>query len=250
MWSENGPCYIIAEAGSNHDGSFKQARELIRVAGQAKADAVKFQCLAPLKKEWLPHLYDYAIENGIDFLATPFDVEAVKVLDELDVPAIKIASPEIVNLELMAAARASGRPLILSTGMATLGEIEDAISARLNVALLQCTTRYPAPYKQANLYAMDTMRDAFGVPAGLSDHTLGIAVPIAAAALGARIIEKHFTLSRELEGPDHAFALEPDELGAMVEGIRQAEAALGDGRKSGPQEGELVEARGRELKWQ
>ena len=247
-------CYVIAEAGSNHDGKFEQAVELIEIAAEANADAVKFQCLAPLERRWLPDLKLLAEVNQIDFLATPFDPEAVAFLDRLDVPAIKIAAPELVNLELIEAAAETGRPLILSTGMADLSEIQGVINAAAGmsiapVTLLQCTTRYPTPAHQANLRAMETMRQAFSVPVGLSDHTLGINVPIAAATLGANVIEKHFTLDRTLEGPDHPFAVEPDELKAMVEGIREAEAALGDGRKDGPQEGERVESRGRRLRW-
>lgn len=152
---------------------------------------------------------------------------------------MKIASFEIVDPELIAAAARSGRPLLISTGMATLGEVEEALrdataAGAEAVGLMQCTSVYPAPPERANLRAMATMRDAFGVPVGLSDHTTGIAVPIAAAALGAAFVEKHFTLDRTMEGPDHPFALEPEELEAMVTGIREAQAALGDGRKQGP----------------
>lgn len=253
MWSENDPVYIIAEAGSNHDGSLEQAFSLIDIAADAGADAVKFQCLEPLKREWLPELQKYATQEEIDFLVTPFDVEAVEVLDELDVPAIKIASPEIVNLELVEAVAKTRRSTILSTGMADGVEILDAVQLfdhRTELALLQCTTAYPAPYEKVNLRAMDGLRlIGSDCPVGLSDHSLGIAIPIAAAALGARIIEKHFTLDRSLEGPDHSYALEPDELKSMVEGIRQVQLALGNGVKSGPVEGELVEARGRQLQW-
>jgi N-acetylneuraminate synthase/N,N'-diacetyllegionaminate synthase len=252
MWSREGPCYIIAEAGSNHDGDLEQARALIDVAAQAGVNAVKFQCIDPLRKEWLPDLKKHTVAWGMEFLATPFDVDAVKLLDELNVAAIKIASPELVRENLLTAAARTKRPLILSTGMATMGNIERALEVTgfrtEHVALLQCTTRYPTPYEQANLYAMDTLRDAFGVTVGLSDHTLGTAVPIAAAALRASIIEKHFTLDRGLKGPDHSYALEPEELKAMVQGIRQVEVALGDGHK-GPQKGELIEARGRTIQW-
>jgi N,N'-diacetyllegionaminate synthase len=254
MWSEDGPIYIIAEAGSNHDGSFLQAKELIEHATEAKCDAVKFQCIPPFERDWVQPLQDVAEVRGLDFLATPFDVDAVRFLADVGVPLLKIASPEIVNLPLVEAAANTGKPLLLSTGMANLGEISAALKARdldlaeQDVALLHCTTRYPTPPAQVNLNAMETLRFVFGFPVGLSDHSEGIAIPIAAAALGARIIEKHFTLDKTLEGPDHHYALEPEELRQMVEGVRQVEQALGT-REKGPQEGELVEARGRQLEW-
>lgn len=263
------PCYVVAEAGANHNRDLGMARELIDVAAEAGADAVKFQTysgdriyssktprfeyLAPvtdkppaelleeisLPREWQPELAEHARARGIDFFSSPFDHEAVAELAEIGVPVLKIASFEIVDLPLIEVAAATGLPLIVSTGMAVLGEVEDALAAAERgggeaVGLMQCTSVYPAPPERANLRAMETMRRAFGVPVGLSDHTTGIAVPTAAAALGAAFVEKHFTLDRTLEGPDHPFALEPDELKAMVAGIREAAAALGDGRKSGP----------------
>ncbi len=250
--------YVIAEAGSNHDGEYGRALDLIHIAADAGADAVKFQCIPPLERDWMPALKDSATNDDIDFLATPFDLDAVAYLDKLDVPAIKIAAPELVYLKLIKAAAATGRPLIISTGMATVDEIETALERAdlasdlpegAHVTLLQCTTRYPTPASQINLRAMEAMRNAWNTEVGLSDHSLGIAVPIAAAALGASIIEKHFTISRDLKGPDHPFAIEPHELKAMVDGIREVEQALGDGRKDGPVEGELVENRGRRLHW-
>jgi sialic acid synthase SpsE len=266
---EGRPTYVIAEAGANHNRDLGIARELIDVAAEAGADAVKFQTysgeglystkapgfeyLAPvseespaellerisLPREWQEELRDHAVARGIAFFSSPFDEAAVRELDALDVPAMKIASFEIVDPGLIAAAARTGRPLLISTGMATLGEVEDALGDAVAagaraVGLMQCTSVYPAPAERANLRAMATMRTAFGVPVGLSDHTTGIAVPIAAAALGAAFVEKHFTLDRTMEGPDHPFALEPGELAAMVAGIREAQAALGDGRKSGP----------------
>lgn len=266
---EGHPAYVIAEAGANHNRDLGIARELIDVAAEAGADAVKFQTysgerlystrtprfqhFAPLAeqgaaellerislpREWQAELRDHASARGIDFFSTPFDEQAVAELDALGVPALKIASFEIVDPKLIAAAARTGRPLLISTGMATLGEVEDALrdaaaAGATAVGLMQCTSVYPAPPERANLRAMATMRTAFGVPVGLSDHTTGIAVPIAAAALGAAFLEKHFTLDRTMEGPDHAFALEPAELRAMVAGIREAQAALGDGRKRGP----------------
>jgi N,N'-diacetyllegionaminate synthase len=264
------PAYVIAEIGANHDRNRETAFRLIDEAADAGADAVKFQTysgariysrktpafryLEPvsgsrspaelleeisLPREWQPELAQHARGRDIDFFSSPFDREAVAELDALDVPILKIASFEIVDLALIECAAATGRPLLISTGMATLGEIEDALGAAQRggataVGLMQCVSLYPAPDELANLRAMQTLRDAFGVPVGFSDHTTGTAVPIAAAALGAAFIEKHFTLDRSSVGPDHPFALEPADLRAMVAGIRAAEVALGDGRKDGP----------------
>jgi sialic acid synthase SpsE len=263
------PTYVIAEAGANHNRDLGIARELIDVAAAAGADAVKFQTYsgariysrkAPrfeylegisdkpphelledisLPREWQSELAAYAHAKGVDFFSTPFDAEAVDELDALNVPVLKVASFEIADLPLIRRVGATGRPMLISTGMATLGEIEDALRAAAEggtpaVGLMQCTSIYPAPARLANLQAMATMRTAFKVPVGLSDHTLGTAVPIAAAALGAAFVEKHFTLDRQMEGPDHPFALEPAELEAMVAGIREAYEARGDGVKRGP----------------
>lgn len=270
------PTYVIAEIGANHNRDMGVARELIDVAADAGADAVKFQTYSgdriysrktprfeylrditdktpaelleeiSLPREWQAPLAAYAAERGVHFFSSPFDHEAVRELDEIGVPVLKIASFEIVDLPLIRAAAATGRPLIISTGMAMLGEIEDALGAAreagaTEIGLLQCTSVYPAPARLANLAAMDTMRRAFGVPVGLSDHTTGIAVPIAAAALGAAFIEKHVTLDRTMKGPDHPFALEPHDLRAMVAGVREATAAIGNGRKEGPSPEERVE---------
>jgi sialic acid synthase SpsE len=270
------PCYVIAEIGANHNRDMDVARELIDRAAEAGADAVKFQTYSgdriyssktprfeylegvsdktpaqlleeiSLPRDWQAPLAEYARERGIDFFSAPFDHEAVAELDAIDVPVLKIASYEIVDLPLIRRAAQTGRPLLISTGMANMGEIEDALGAAAEggapgVGLMQCTSVYPAPPERANLAAMETLRVAFGVPTGLSDHTLGIAVPIAAAALGAAFIEKHITLDRTMPGPDHPFALEPPDLRAMVAGIRDAQAALGDGRKAGPGPEESVE---------
>jgi sialic acid synthase SpsE len=270
------PTYVIAEAGANHNRDLGVARELIDVAAEAGADAVKFQTYSgdriyskktpkfeylseltdkspaelleeiSLPREWQGELAEHARSRGIHWFSAPFDHEAVEELDALDVPVLKIASYEIVDLPLIRRAAETGRPLFVSTGMAVLGEIEDALTAAreggaAGVGLMQCTSVYPAPPERANLRAMETMRRAFGVPVGLSDHTTGIAVPIAAAALGAAFVEKHFTLDRSMEGPDHPFAVEPAELTAMVAGIREAQAALGDGQKSGPSQEERKE---------
>ena len=261
--------YVIAEAGANHNRDLGIARELVDVAADSGADAVKFQTYSgdriyssktprfeylkgvsdktpaelleeiSLPRDWQPELAAYATQRGIDFFSTPFDHEAVAELEQLGVPIMKVASFEIVDLPLIRRVARSGTPLILSTGMATMAEIDEAVTAAREagasgIGLMQCTSVYPAPIKRANLAAMETMRRAFGVPAGLSDHTEGIAVSIAAAALGAAFIEKHFTLDRTMEGPDHPFAVEPAELAALVKGVREAQAAIGDGLKRGP----------------
>ena len=273
------PTYVIAEAGANHNRDLAAARRLIDVASEAGADAVKFQTYSgralyssktprfkylarltncsptellediSLPREWQPELDAYAREREIHFFSTPFDAAAVRELDALDVPVLKVASFEIGDPQLIRAVASTGRPLLISTGMATLGEIEEALVAAVDggapaVGLMQCTSVYPAPAQRINLRAMATMERAFGVPVGLSDHSLGIAVPIAAAALGAAFVEKHFTLDRSMPGPDHPFALEPGELGEMVAGIRSAQAALGDGHKDGPSPEEREEMYG------
>lgn len=270
------PSYVIAEIGANHNRDLDVARELIDRAAEAGVDAVKFQTysgnrlysrktprfryLEPitdktpaelleeisLPREWQQTLSDHARERGVHFFSSPFDHDAVRELAEIGVPALKIASFELVDLPLIQVAAATGIPLLLSTGMSTLSEVEDALHAAVQggataVGLMQCTSLYPAPPERANLRAMDTMRRAFDVPVGLSDHTTSISIPIAAAALGAAFVEKHFTLDRTMKGPDHPFALEPAELVQMVAGIRDAEAALGDGRKDGPSPEEAEE---------
>lgn len=271
------PCYVIAEAGANHNRDLGIARDLIDVAARAGADAVKFQVYSgrslystktpqfkyledigsdqpvhellediALPREWLGGLVEHARSLGIEFFATPFDDAAVRELAEVGVPALKIASFEIVDLELVAATAATGLPLIVSCGMATYGEIDDALDAVAvaggsQVALLQCASLYPAPPEIMNLKAMSTMRSAFGVPVGLSDHTTGISVPLGARGLGMQLLEKHFTLDRTMTGPDHPFAIEPGELEALVSGIRAIEQALGTGRLEGPSEAEAEE---------
>lgn len=270
------PCYVIAEAGANHNRDFDTARRLIDVAAAAGADAVKFQTYsgttlystkAPrfdylpetaertpselledisLPREWQPPLAEHARQQGIEFLSSPFDRQAVDELDALDVAALKVASFELVDLPLIEYMGATGRPLILSTGMATLGEIEEALDAARaggsrDFCLLQCASLYPAPPQIMNLRSIPTMKAAFGVPVGLSDHTLGIHVAVASVAIGANLVEKHYTLDRTQHGPDHSFAIEPGELRSMVEQVRDVEAALGDGRKRGPTEQEAEE---------
>jgi N,N'-diacetyllegionaminate synthase len=266
---EGEPCFVIAEAGANHNRDLGMGKELIDVAAEARADAVKFQTYSAetlyskktprfsylegvsdketwdlikeieLPREWQGELAAHAARRGIRFLSTPFDHRAVDELAALDVPAYKIASFEIVDLPLIAHAAARGRPMIVSTGLASYEDIADALAAcaaagNRDVVLLQCASLYPAPPPRMNLRAMATMRQAFGVPVGLSDHSLGIHVASAAVALGASVVEKHFTLDRRLPGPDHPFAVEPAELREMIRHIREVEAALGDGLKLGP----------------
>lgn len=259
------PVYIVAEISANHNQKFDQAVELIKAAKEAGADAVKFQTYTPdtmtIKSdrpefrigggtlwdgktlydlyaeaytpwEWQAKLKEVAENLGLDFFSTAFDPTAVDFLEEMRVPVHKIASFEIVDIPLIEKMASIGKPLIISTGMATLGEIEEAVQAARNagatqIALLKCTSAYPSPPEEMNLRTIPHLAESFGVPVGLSDHTLGIAVPVAAVALGACIVEKHFTLSRDIPGPDSAFSLEPHEFKAMVEAIRTAEKALG-----------------------
>ncbi|OPX96499.1 MAG: N,N'-diacetyllegionaminic acid synthase [Syntrophorhabdus sp. PtaB.Bin027] len=259
----------------NHNGRINLAKELIDVAAEAGADAVKFQtfraenvvtCHAEkaeyqksstsanesqyemiknleLPDESFRDLSDYAKKRGIIFLSTPFDEESADLLDQIGVPAYKIPSGEITNYPLLKKIAKKRKPVILSTGMSTLGEVEEAFNylkkngARY-IVLLHCTTSYPAPLHSANLRAMKTLQCAFCVPVGFSDHTEGITISIAAVAMGATVLEKHFTLDRTLPGPDHLASLEPGELKAMVQAIRDVECAQGDGIKK-PNEVEI-----------
>jgi pseudaminic acid synthase len=267
-------CFVIAEAGANHNRDLGMAKELIDVAADAGADAVKFQTYSAetlyskktprfsylegvsdketwdliksieLPRQWQGELAAHARTRGIQFFSAPFDHRAVDELEALGVPAYKIASFEIVDLSLIGYAAAKQRPMILSTGLATYEDIADALQAcaaagNRDVILLQCASLYPAPPARMNLRAMATLRQAFGVPVGLSDHSLGIHVATAAVALGACVVEKHFTLDRRLPGPDHPFAIEPPELRELVRQIREVEAALGDGLKLGPAPDEM-----------
>jgi N,N'-diacetyllegionaminate synthase len=265
------PCYIIAEAGVNHNGSLAQAKLLIDAAANSGADAVKFQTfkadklvtqtaakadyqkkcgdasesqLAMLRKFELSseahrELIDYSRLQGIQFLSTAFDPESADFLGSLDLPFTKIPSGEITNLPHLKQCARLCRPIILSTGMATLEEVEAALRVLVgegipwhSITVLQCHTDYPTRFEDANLRAMQTMAAAFpGVRIGYSDHTQGIEAAIAAVAMGACLVEKHFTLDRSLPGPDHAASLEPAELKAMVRAIRNIELALGHGRK-------------------
>jgi len=261
--------FIIAEAGVNHNGSVDLALKLIDSAKASGADAVKFQTfradklatrsahkaayqerttaseesqfemLERLELDTETHirLIEHCCQVGIQFLSSPFDAESADLLAKMDIPLFKIPSGEITNLPFLDHVARKGRPIILSTGMSTLGEIEEALTVlraagNRQITLLHCVTEYPAPYAEVNLRAMNTLKAAFGLPVGYSDHTPGIEIPIAAAALGAAVIEKHFTVDRSLAGPDHAASLEPNELGQMVTAIRHVEAALGDGIKA------------------
>ena len=266
------PVIIIAEAGVNHNGDITIAKKLIDAAAEAGVDYVKFQTfkaekiVAPtakkaayqaknigdgddsqfqmLKNLELTHenhliLRGYAAEKNIKFFSTAFDVEGVLYLNELGLDMFKIPSGEITNYPYLRTIAQMGKPVILSTGMANLGEIEDALTilmkygaVRENITVLHCNTEYPTPMKDVNLKAMLTIGQAFGVDIGYSDHTLGIEVPTAAVALGATVIEKHFTLDRNMAGPDHKASLEPQELKDMVTAIRNIEKAIGgSGRK-------------------
>jgi len=259
-------CFVIAEAGVNHDGDPRRAHALVDAAADAGVDAVKFQAFraeelaavgaasppyqretgAATQRELLrgleldaedfAALARHAEERGLVFLASAFDEASIELLDRIGVAAFKVASPDVANPLLLESVGARGRPVILSTGTADLAEVEAALR-RLRVAgahelvVLHCTSAYPAPAAEANLRAITTMRDALGVPVGFSDHTAGDAVALAAVALGAAALEKHFTLDRALPGPDHRASLEPVELAGLVTEIRRVESALGDGVK-------------------
>lgn len=284
--------YVIAEAGVNHNGSFDVARKLVDCAADAGANAVKFQTFdanklaskkAPkasyqqkttdstesqldmlrkleLPRDWHWKLRDHARSRNIEFLSTAFDIDSLNFLEELDMPFYKVPSGELTNGPLLWQFARQNRPLVVSTGMATMSEVEQALAVIAHainakdepsneaevwkgwsqanwrkslygrVTLLHCTSQYPTPMSEVNLKAMDTLA-AFGLPVGYSDHTQGILIPLAAVARGATFVEKHFTLDRTMPGPDHAASLEPDELKQMVFQIRQLQEAMGDGAK-------------------
>lgn len=262
------PTFIIAEAGVNHNGSIILAKKLVDKAVQAGVDAVKFQTfkseklvtgyaamakyqkdnigiensqLDMLKKLELSYdefieLKNYCDNKNIIFMSTPFDFESADFLDSIGVQAFKISSGDLTNIPLLEHIAEFEKPIILSSGMATLGDIEDAVISIRNkgleeISVLHCTSNYPAQISSVNLKAMDTIKNSFKVVGGYSDHTEGITIPIAAAALGANIIEKHFTLDKTMEGPDHKASLNPEELNEMVQGIRKVELSLGNGIK-------------------
>ncbi|WP_304801077.1 N-acetylneuraminate synthase [Paramuribaculum intestinale] len=261
---------IIAEAGVNHNGSFEMACRLADEAKRAGADYVKFQTGIPenvisvlaeqaeyqkhntgtsesqldmvrkimLRPDDFKPLKEYCDSIGIRFLSTPFDLDSIDILKPLEMDLWKIPSGEITNLPYLRKIASMGQPVVMSTGMSRLGEVDDAVGVLLDggltldmITLLHCNTEYPTPYTDVNLRAMLTLRDAIGCRVGYSDHTLGIEVPVAAVAMGAEMIEKHFTLDKTLPGPDHVASLEPADLKAMVSAIRHTEAALGSGRK-------------------
>jgi len=262
------PTYIVAEVSANHRQQFDEAVKLIEAAKEAGADAVKLQTYTPdtltiksdraefrigggtpwdgkklydlyaeacMPWEWQPKLKKVADKLEIDLFSTPYDKTAVDFLEGMGVPAYKVASFEIIDVPLIEYIASKGKPIIISTGMATLTEIGEAVQAArgagaTQIALLKCTSAYPAPPEEMNLRTIPHLTEVFGVPVGLSDHTLGITVPVAAVALGACIIEKHFTLSRSISSADSVFSLEPQEFKAMVDAIRTVEKALGEVR--------------------
>lgn len=263
---KNYPCYMIAEIGSNFDGDINKAKKMIRLAKESGADCAKFQSFitekllsktgfekksafqskwkkpvwqvykdAEFPREWHKELAKYAKKLKIDFMSTPYDYEAVDLLDEIGVPAYKIGSGDITFLEFLKYIAKKGKPIMLPTGASTLDEIRDAVTAikseNRKIILLQSVTQYPAPIEQANILAMVTLRNKFGFNVGYSDHSPNIAVPVASVAHGACVIEKHFTDDRNNAGPDHPHSLNPQEFSYMVKLIRDVEKALGDGIK-------------------
>ncbi len=279
------PCFIIAEAGVNHNGDIKMAKEMVDIAAEAGVDAIKFQTfmadqvvstqapkadyqldatnenesqlemLRNLELSFDEHriLQKKCLERDILFLSTPFDEKSVDFLDVLGVPVFKIGSGEITNWPFLEYIASKRKPIILSTGMSYLSEVDQAVrvigeKGNRQLVLLHCISNYPADPADANLNVMSTMASAFQVPIGYSDHTLGIEVALAATALGACVIEKHFTLDRDLPGPDHRASLEPEQLAALVHGIRTVESAIGHGRKEpAPSESEVRKVARRSL---
>ena len=266
--ANDGRCFVIAEAGVNHNGDVGLAHRLVDVAADAGADAVKFQTfqadrlvsagspkakyqientsaegsqgdmLAELEltRDEFGSLFEHARQRGIVFISTPFDEQSASELLSIGVPAFKVSSGDLTNRGLLRYLGALKKPVIISTGMSYLGEVEQAVGCLQDanaeaVAILQCTSNYPAPPEAINLRVMETLRLAFGVPVGYSDHTAGLPVALASAARGAAILEKHFTLDRALPGPDHKASIVPNELAALVKGIRDIEMALGGARK-------------------
>lgn len=265
---ENAPVFIIAEAGVNHNGNINIAKKLIDVAVEAGVDAVKFQTFsakevmiktAPkasyqkettnpcesqyemakrleLKKEDFLELSEHCKKNNVLFLSTPHDEESIDLLDKIGVKAFKIGSGDITNIPYLKKISKIGKPIILSTGMSNICEVEEAVNTiysqgNTDLILLHCVSNYPAKVKDCNLRAMKTLSNVFNLPVGFSDHTLGIEISIAAVAMGAKVIEKHFTLDKTMIGPDHRSSLESEGLKAMIEGIRKVEQSLGNGIK-------------------
>lgn len=266
------PVFVIAEAGVNHNGDLRTAKKLVDAAAEAGADAVKFQTFRAqelvsastpkakyqeqgtsagesqfemirkleLSDSAHAELVERCKEKGIIFLSTAFDAESADLLESFSMPAYKVPSGEITNWPFLEHLASKNKPIILSTGMSDLGEVEDAVKVLRSancagLVILHCTSSYPTPPESVNLRAMQTIADNFQTPVGLSDHTMGIEIAFAATALGASVIEKHFTIDRSLPGPDHKASLEPGELRSLVQGIRKVEAALGDGKKRAAQ---------------
>ena len=282
---DGAPCFLIAEAGVNHNGDPRLAERLIQAARDGGADAVKFQSFRAedlatpgaakagyqkrgkrdretqrgmlrsleMAGDDLEHLAEYAREQGLIFLSSPFDAGSADSLERIGVPAYKVASGELTNTPLLRHIARKGKPVILSTGMAGMGEIEEAIrvirgEGVTDLILLHCVTRYPAPLSGVNFRVIPTLRTAFDLPVGFSDHTLGITAPLVALALGACVIEKHLTLDRDLPGPDHRASLEPGEFGEMTRLLREVEEGLGTGVKViGKEEREMRAAARRSL---
>ena len=269
---EEEPCFIIAEAGVNHNGSVELAKKLIDAAKTAGADAVKFQTfktesllskniVVPKHVESKESLFDtirglelseeahymlseYCKQKGIVFMSTPMDNNSVDLLEDIGVPVFKVASCDLDNLPLLKYISKTEKPIILSTGMGSISEVGEAIeviksNGNADIILLHCVSAYPPRVEDVNLRAMNTLRDAFKLPVGYSDHTIGINIPLAAVAMGAKVIEKHFTLDKTMEGPDHAVSADPVDLKNLVSGIRELEKSFGTGVKA-PSKDEIV----------
>jgi len=267
---ENEKCYIIAEIGSNHNGSFDMACEMMAKASEAGVNAVKFQTFKAsnhyskktpkiamyeqniydliesleIDRTWHTRLSKECQQLKIDFLDSPCDLEAIELALSVDMPLIKIASFDMVDINLIRTIARTKKVVMFSTGMSNLSEIQTAINIcreenNHSIIALQCTSLYPAPVHLSNLNSMKTMRQIFNIITGYSDHTMGDHIPLAAVAMGAKVIEKHYTLDRTLKGPDHPFGIEPHELKDMVKKIRDVESAIGDGEKNGPRAEEM-----------
>ena len=263
--TESSKTFIIAEAGSNHGGNYEQAKELVDVAVEAGADAVKFQSYEGeslvasdhgaydvldkygLPYEWHQKLEDYCDSKGIIFCSSPFDYEKLDWLEEVDVPFIKVASGDLTYLPFIKKIAELGKPIVMSTGMATLGEVEESVNlikaqGNEQIILLHCVGKYPTETDDANLNVMNTMKEALDLPVGFSDHTESTVIPAMAVSMGAKVIEKHFTLDKELDTPDHSFALSPNELKEMISNIRLAEDIKGSKLKR-PTQSEIESSR-------
>lgn len=264
------PCYIIAEIGSNHNGNFDQACEMMEKARDAGVNAVKFQTFKAenhyskktpkigmyeenifdlikgleIDRSWHAKLSKECEKLKIDFLDSPCDEEAVKLAVSVNMPMMKVASFDMIDLNLIQTIAKTKKAVMFSTGMSSLNEIQNAVNVcrkenNHNIIALQCTSLYPAPTHLSNLKSMKTMELAFNIITGYSDHTMGDHIPMAAVSMGAKVLEKHYTLNRNLKGPDHPFAMEPQELKIMIQKIREIEVAFGDGEKNGPRSEEM-----------